>query len=180
MSHSTAALAQKMTGQRSSQCQRSEAGRDIGDAMSRCPQYRCAGLAAPEGTELQLADGPHRDFLVDRCGCGEQFGSAVCAAAPPIAHIFRHNQELDAELAGDPFRAVKRACLECGHPIANWHNGRRVSKATKFCGPRCQRKAAKKAGGPSGEGQATLCVQTAKRPPFSLTQNQPPKMPRTT
>jgi hypothetical protein len=36
---------------------------------------------------------------------------------------------LDAELADDPFRAVKRACLECGGPIANWRNGRRVSKA---------------------------------------------------
>jgi hypothetical protein len=56
---------------------------------------RCAGLAAPEGTELRLADRPHR-VLVDCCGCGEQFGSAVCAAAPPIAHIFRHKQELDA------------------------------------------------------------------------------------
>jgi hypothetical protein len=27
----------------------------------------------------------------------------------------------------------------------------------------------------SGEGQAVLCVQTAKKRPFSLTQNQPPK-----
>ena len=27
----------------------------------------------------------------------------------------------------------------------------------------------------SGEGQAVLCVQTAKKPPVSLTQNQPPK-----
>jgi pimeloyl-ACP methyl ester carboxylesterase len=29
--------------------------------------------------------------------------------------------------------------------------------------------------GCSGEGQAVLCVQTAKKRPFSLTQNQPPK-----
>ena len=48
-------------GQRSSQRQRSKAGRDIGDAMSRCPQCRCTGLAAPEDTELRLADRPHRD-----------------------------------------------------------------------------------------------------------------------
>ena len=41
--------------------------------------------------------------------------------------------------------------------------------------PFCQRKAAKNAGGLSGEGQAVLCVQTAKKRPFSLTQNQPPK-----
>jgi hypothetical protein len=41
--------------------------------------------------------------------------------------------------------------------------------------PSCQRKAAKNAGGLSGEGQAVLCVQTAKKPPVSLTQNQPPK-----
>ena len=27
----------------------------------------------------------------------------------------------------------------------------------------------------AGEGQAVLCVQTAKKRPFSLTQNQPPK-----
>ena len=31
------------------------------------------------------------------------------------------------------------------------------------------------ASGLSGEGQAVLCVQTAKKHPFSLTQNQPPK-----
>jgi hypothetical protein len=48
-------------------------------------------------------------------------------------------------------------------------------EATKFCQPSCQRKAAKNAGGMSGEGQAVLCVQTAKKPPVSLTQNQPPK-----
>jgi hypothetical protein len=41
--------------------------------------------------------------------------------------------------------------------------------------PSCQRKAAKNAGGLSGEGQALLRVQTAKKLPFSLTQNQPPK-----
>jgi hypothetical protein len=41
--------------------------------------------------------------------------------------------------------------------------------------PSCQRKAEKNAGGLSGEGQAVLCVQTAKKPPVSLTQNQPPK-----
>jgi hypothetical protein len=29
--------------------------------------------------------------------------------------------------------------------------------------------------GCSGKGQAVLCVQTAKKRPFSLTQNQPPK-----
>src|SRR4249919_3892177 len=46
---------------------------------------------------------------------------------------------------------------------------------TKFCQPSCQRKAAKNAGGLFGEGQAVLCVQTAKKPPVSLTQNQPPK-----
>jgi hypothetical protein len=91
-------------------------------------------------------------------------------ATPP-----RHKQELDAELADDPFRAVKRACLECGGPIANWRNGRRVSRGDQILQPSCQRKAAKNAGGVSGEGQAVLCVQTAKKRPFSLTQNQPPK-----
>src|SRR6476619_1026064 len=40
--------------------------------------------------------------------------------------------------------------------------------------PSCQRKAAKNAGGLSGEGQAVLCVQTAKKRTFSFTQNQPP------
>ena len=40
--------------QRSSQPQRSEAGRDVGDAMSRCPQYRCADLAAPKAPSYGL------------------------------------------------------------------------------------------------------------------------------
>jgi hypothetical protein len=109
------------------------------------PSIPVRRLGSPEGTELRLAD-----RLVDCCGCGGQFGSAVCAAAPPIAHIFRDKQEPGAELASDPFRAVKRACLECGHPIANWHNGRRVSKQPNFCGLRCQQKAAKNVGGLSG------------------------------
>jgi hypothetical protein len=30
------------------------------------------------------------------------------------------------------FRAVKRACLECGGPIANWRNGRRVSRGDQI------------------------------------------------
>jgi hypothetical protein len=41
--------------------------------------------------------------------------------------------------------------------------------------PSCQRKAAKNAGGLSGEGQAVFVRPNSKKRPFSLTQNQLPK-----
>jgi hypothetical protein len=136
---------------------------------TRCRDAFDAGAPAwqpPKAPSYGLPIG-HIGFLVDCCGCGEQFDSrGLRCCSTDCERKFRRKQELDAELADDPFRAVKRACLECGGPIANWRNGRRVSKATKFCQPSHQRKAAKNAGGLSGEGQAVLCVQTAKTQPL--------------
>src|SRR5207344_2280176 len=71
-------------------------------SATRCRDALNAGAPAwqpPKAPSYGLPIG-HIGILVDCCGCGGQFGSAVCAAAPPIAHIFRHKQELDAELAG--------------------------------------------------------------------------------
>jgi hypothetical protein len=122
------------------------------DAMSRCLRCRTPAWQPPKAPSYGLPIG-RIGFLVGCCGCGRKFDSRGLRCCSDCDRTFRREQELDAELADDPFRAGKRDCLECGGPIANWRNRRRVSKATKFCGPRCERKAAKKAGGLfSGEG----------------------------
>jgi hypothetical protein len=73
------------------------------------------------------------------------------------------------ELADDPFRAVKRACLECGGPIANWRNGRRgIERRQNSANRAADGKRRKTLAGLSGEGQAVLCVQTAKKTPIFI------------
>jgi hypothetical protein len=45
----------------------------------------------------------------------------------------------------DMDKPVKRKCErpECGRQIPNWRNGRRVSKATRFCSDECRWRHAK-------------------------------------
>jgi hypothetical protein len=47
------------------------------------------------------------------------------------------------EIGIEPSR--KRLCAECGAAIPKWRNGRRVSRATRFCSDRCSRKARRNA-----------------------------------
>jgi hypothetical protein len=112
-----------------------------------------------------LPIGPH-GFLIACKGCGKTFDSkGWYCCSPECQRRYRDKQELDAELKDDSFRAVKRKCIECGGDIPNWRKGRRVSKATKFCGPKCQRKTAKNEVRASGEVQADSVVETAKKCP---------------
>jgi hypothetical protein len=76
-------------------------------------------------------------------------------------HLERQNEQPKADWPGRNDQSVRRL-------LENYRNDPESIEHRAA-------KAAKNAGGLSGEGQALLRVQTAKKRPFSLTQNQPPK-----
>jgi hypothetical protein len=89
-------------------------------------------------------------FLIDCRGCGRTFDNVgLRCCSTDCERSLRRKEQLDAELADDPFRAVKRKCAGCGGDIPNWRNGRRVSKATEFCSRRCRDESARMATGSS-------------------------------
>jgi hypothetical protein len=77
----------------------------------------------------------------------------------------RRKQELDAELANDPFRVIKRKCLGCGGDIPNWRRGRRISKTTRFCSRRCARKHRENGVRAPNAARPVLGLETAKKCP---------------
>ena len=117
-------------------------GDDSGRFCSaRCREAYDAGFPqyAPPKIAYSLPRGRH-GFLIGCAHCRKQFDSkGLRCCSVECERAYRNKQELDAELANDPFRVVKRKCAACGGDIPNWRNGKRVSKATKFCSPRCQR-----------------------------------------
>jgi hypothetical protein len=57
--------------------------------------------------------------------------------------------------------SAKRQCKTCGAVIPKWRNGRKVSTATRFCSPKCSRKARM-----AGESQNAFSdIETAKEAP---------------
>jgi hypothetical protein len=145
-------------------------GNDFGRFCSaRCREWFDAGYPAHRPLDTSrlcnLPIGPH-GFLISCAGCGIRFDSKGlrCCSTDCEGSLGR-KRELDAFLKDDPFRGVKRKCLGCGGDIPNWRNGRRVSAATRFCKPVCQRQTAKKAGLASGDQNPVLSVQTAKKCP---------------
>src|SRR5262249_23632559 len=95
-----------------------------------------------------LPIGPH-GFYIDCAGCGKRFdskGLRCCSAeCERRARERGDNAELMGEVGID--RPVKRKCQQCRGDIPNWRNGRRVSKATKFCSKRCSNVAARAGNG---------------------------------
>jgi hypothetical protein len=75
-------------------------------------------------------------FLINCASCGRQFDSKGLRGRQYRER--KDNAAIMAEVGMEA--AVKRKCEECGGPIPNWRNGRRVSKATRFCSPACQRR----------------------------------------
>jgi hypothetical protein len=115
--------------------------------------------------ELVAWQGP-LGMLINCSGCGKKFDSCgLRCCSIECRRASRRKQELDAELAGQPFRAVKRRCSHCGGAIPNWRKGRRVSSAVKFCSPRCQRKGAQNAKERIASSRDVLVGQTAKKCP---------------
>jgi hypothetical protein len=121
----------------------------------------------PVDINYTLPKGRH-GFLIDCAYCRKQFDSVglrCCSLACEREH--HRKQEIEAKLTNDPLRAPpKRKCLTCGGDIPNWRTGRRVSKATKFCSPKCQKRSARKnAGMALGSPTSLLSGQTAKKCP---------------
>jgi hypothetical protein len=82
-------------------------------------------------------------FLIDCAGCGKQFDSkGLRCCSVECERRAREREEAAAVMAEAGIeRPVKRKCEACRGDIPNWRNGRRVSRATRFCSPRCSRKA---------------------------------------
>jgi hypothetical protein len=105
-------------------------------------------------------------FLIECASCQTQFdsrGLRCCSVECERRH--REREQLEAELADNPFRAIKRKCQECGGPIPNWRNGRRVSSATRFCSSRCKDRNGKTARLAAGSPDPVLTPETAKKCP---------------
>jgi hypothetical protein len=84
-------------------------------------------------------------FWIDCSSCGKRFDSKGwrCCSIE-CSRNWRQKQDLESELANDPFRIEKPTCLECGRPMALWKNGRRVKSDRKFCSPKCQKRRSRK------------------------------------
>ena len=72
----------------------------------------------------------------------ESLGLRCCSAGCERSYREREaNAAVMAEVGIEP--SAKRHCEECGAVIPKWRNGRKLSSATRFCSPRCSRKARK-------------------------------------
>jgi hypothetical protein len=113
-----------------------------------------------------LPKGRH-GFLIDCPTCRMPFDSrGLRCCSIDCERGYRDKQKLEAELADDPFRAIKRKCDACRRDIPNWRNGRRVSKATRFCSDRCATAARRKSAGLDPSDQTSvLSPETVKRYP---------------
>src|SRR5207344_1256753 len=78
-------------------------------------------------------------------------------------HLGQQNEQPRADWLGRNDQSVRRL-------LENYRNDPESIEHRAASGKR-----RKTLAGWSGEGQVVLCVQTAKKRPFSLTQNQPPK-----
>jgi len=117
-------------------------------------------------------------FYVECANCHKRFSSVGWrCCSPECSRAHRLKQELDVELADDPFRTMKRKCQECGGDIPNWRRGRRVSRATKYCCGRCRERYRKKPGMAPDSPQAVLPRETAKKCPENAPSKRSEKRP---
>ena len=121
-----------------------------------------------EGSQ-QLSRGIRRrgssGFVIACLGCGREFDSTglrCCSLACERRCRDRsENEQLMSQV--DMERPAKRKCEWCSANIPRWRNGRQVSKAVRFCSPRCS-KASKRASHWSAGPDSVLGAQTAKKP----------------
>jgi len=104
-----------------------------------------------------------RGFLITCRGCSRVFDSTgLRCCSVECERKSRRKEQIEAELKDNPFRAIKRKCEQCDNDIPNWRNGRRVSKATRFCSPRCGKNARMAPGGLNpvlGRETAKKCLE---------------------
>jgi hypothetical protein len=115
-----------------------------------------------------LPIGP-KGFYINCANCGERFdskGLRCCSTACERGLGAKQETERLKVEAGIEFTSklgAKRRCEApgCPHDIPRWRNGRAVSKATRFCSPKCSQRARKAHPGLLGD----LSAQTAKKCP---------------
>jgi hypothetical protein len=98
------------------------------------------------GREPMLLQQRTRNGYIIRCaGCHKEFDSkGLRCCSIECERRYRERQDnlaVMAEAGVEP--AAKRECETCGAVIPKWRNGRKVSAATRFCSPKCSRKAPK-------------------------------------
>jgi hypothetical protein len=102
-----------------------------------------------------LPKGTH-GFFVQCAGCGKTFDSTglrCCSTGCERRHRERsENAEVMAKVGIEPPVKPKCEAPGCGRDIPNWRNGRRVSKATRFCSIRCKQAAYAKKAAKVGDG----------------------------
>ncbi len=125
---------------------------------NRCCEAYDAGFPAYDPTYHHKSNprwyglpiGP-KGFLIDCACCGERFdskGRRCCSIECERGlGAKRETDRLKAE-AGIEYvskMGAKRRCQGpgCPHDIPRWRNGRAVSKATRFCSPKCSHTARK-------------------------------------
>lgn len=82
-------------------------------------------------------------FLIGCAHCRKEFdskGLRCCSPDCERAYCARKD-DLAALAAIGIMPAAKRPCAQCGAPIPNWRDGRRVSGKTQFCSPKCRLRA---------------------------------------
>jgi hypothetical protein len=85
-----------------------------------------------------------KGFGIQCAHCRKDFDSTGLRCCS--ADCERRYRERESNLAtmaevGIEASAPKRVCLSCGGRIPTWRKGRKVSSATRFCSPKCARKA---------------------------------------
>jgi hypothetical protein len=119
-------------------------------------------------------------FAVTCAQCGREFGSqGLRCCSLECERKFRQRQELDAELADDPFRTEKRRCQRpgCPHHIPLWKRGRRVSSATRYCSKYCCDEASKARRLAPDSPELISTRETAKKSPKNKGPRRSKKVP---
>jgi hypothetical protein len=112
---------------------------------TRCREGFDAGAPPASKTGLHwysLPIGP-TGFLVNCAGCGKRFDSrGLRCCSTECERRYRERAENIAAMAEvDMGKPVKRKCEHCDGDIPNWRNGRKVSKAARFCSQKCSKSA---------------------------------------
>jgi hypothetical protein len=86
-------------------------------------------------------------FLIECWGCGKTFDSkGLRCCSTECERAYRRREENAATMAEVGMQvAAKRKCDVCQGEIPKWRNGRRVSKSTRSCSPKCSKKIGKAA-----------------------------------
>jgi endogenous inhibitor of DNA gyrase (YacG/DUF329 family) len=130
-------------------------GHLVAPPMRRVPAHKCA-------------DGEYRGgFRINCRGCGKPFeslGWPYCSKGCKHASHERAANAADRAAVGIA-APIKRKCQECGGSIPRWRKGRQVSKATRFCSPKCKQRAAKGARKAPDDLRGVGSPQTAKKCP---------------